>query len=138
MSGGINSLLGSNCVGATDPVAPVTGQWYNVTLTVSGTTATEFVNGESVATTTVNSNDLWWGGSSDCTGGTGGESDYNNPCEIYLGYDGYGNEEYFDGSIAGVGVWSRTLTPDEVSSLYAGGNGLSYPYASDIYTYGVA
>lgn len=39
--------------------------------------------------------------------------------------EGYGNADWI-GDIDEVGLWNRVLSPDEVSSLYNSGNGLSY------------
>lgn len=46
--------------------------------------------------------------------------------EVYIGRRGNGN--YFHGYIDEVGVWNRALTPNEVSDLYNGGLGKSYPF----------
>jgi DNA-binding beta-propeller fold protein YncE len=35
-----------------------------------------------------------------------------------------------NGQIDEVGIWTRTLTPDEVSTLYNNGNGLTYPFTN--------
>ncbi|MFA7709165.1 MAG: LamG-like jellyroll fold domain-containing protein [archaeon] len=35
-----------------------------------------------------------------------------------------------NGQIDEVGIWARTLTPDEVSTLYNNGNGLTYPFTN--------
>lgn len=37
---------------------------------------------------------------------------------------------FFDGIIDEVGIWNRTLSGTEVSELYNGGNGVTYPFAS--------
>jgi hypothetical protein len=38
------------------------------------------------------------------------------------------SEWYLNGSVDEVGLWYRTLTPTEVSTLYNNGNGLTYPF----------
>jgi len=45
-------------------------------------------------------------------------------------YSGGTPEGFFDGMIDEVGVWSRLLTSDEVTTLYNAGAGLSYPFSS--------
>jgi hypothetical protein len=47
---------------------------------------------------------------------------------LQLGCRGAG-ENPFDGLIDEVGIWSRVLTSGEISSLYNGGSGLSYPFS---------
>lgn len=39
---------------------------------------------------------------------------------------------YYDGIIDEVGIWSRALTSSEVTQLYNGGAGLSYPFTSSV------
>jgi len=57
---------------------------------------------------------------------------YNGGSPFELGY-GYGNIAYgwghWDGRIDEVGVWKRYLSDAEVTSLYAGGNGVTYPFS---------
>lgn len=40
--------------------------------------------------------------------------------------------EYFDGQIDELGVWNRTLTDSEVSSLWSDGSGLAYPFPDEL------
>lgn len=39
-------------------------------------------------------------------------------------------QQYFDGIIDEVGVWSKALTSGEVTQLYNSGNGFTYPFAN--------
>jgi len=40
-----------------------------------------------------------------------------------------GGEAFFNGLIDEVGVWNRALSDSEITQLYNGGNGLTYPFA---------
>ena len=42
-----------------------------------------------------------------------------------------GPTQYFNGSLDEVGVWSRALSSAEVTSLYNGGSGVSYPFINN-------
>jgi hypothetical protein len=46
----------------------------------------------------------------------------------HFGY--YDNNYDYTGSLDELGVWSRVLTSDEVSTLYNSGNGLQYPFTT--------
>lgn len=50
--------------------------------------------------------------------------------------DGTGTGNYYDGLIDEVGIWSRTLTADEVSQLYNSFRGNSYPFTATPSLYG--
>lgn len=50
---------------------------------------------------------------------------------FYMG-DESGFSKPYDGLMDEVAVWTRTLTPTEVSDLYNSGAGLAYPFSSDI------
>jgi hypothetical protein len=54
----------------------------------------------------------------------------NGSCHISLGSnsDNSYSPLNMDGQLSDVGLWNRELTSSEVTSLYAGGNGLSYPF----------
>jgi len=43
-------------------------------------------------------------------------------------YTSYGTQNYFDGKIDEVGIWSRALTSNEITTLYNSGSGLTYPF----------
>jgi hypothetical protein len=53
------------------------------------------------------------------------QSPTTNPFEIGR----YWGANYYDGLIDEIGIWSRVLTSGEISELYNGGSGLSYPFS---------
>ncbi|WP_166844438.1 LamG-like jellyroll fold domain-containing protein [Isoptericola sp. BMS4] len=82
------------------------GEWSQVTVTVSGTTGTLYVNGEAVASNegiTISPADL-------------GASTGRN----WLGRSQYGADPAFDGALDDVAIYSRALSAAEVSGLAAG------------------
>jgi len=83
--------------------------WNHIVATRSGTTAKIFVNAVQVATGTVGAGASASGGSVHKIGATGVSEDIAN-------------------RLKELGLWNRALTPTEISSLYAGGAGLSYPF----------
>lgn len=52
----------------------------------------------------------------------------NARANIRVGRMDLATPTYYNGEIDEVGVWSRELTSDEVTSLYNSGNGLAYPF----------
>ncbi len=91
-----------------------TDTWYHVALTYDGTTLRSYKN-------TVSENRLASGN------GTG-----SNPNYITIGAHYNVDINYFfplKGLIDEVGIWSRALTVDEITALYNGGNGRTYPLA---------
>jgi len=48
----------------------------------------------------------------------------------YIGEDAYYTPRFWNGAIDEVGVWSRVLTPTEITQLYNYGAGLTYPFTS--------
>ena len=88
--------------------------WYHLVATNDGTTSTLYLNGTSVATATI---------------GNPGPSTNSTPNIGCLDLVG-SFERFFNGDIDEVGVWSRALTSTEVTTLYNGGAGLSYPFSS--------
>lgn len=54
----------------------------------------------------------------------------SSTANMLIGSNGTG--EYWNGAIDEPGWWSRALNASEVSSLYAGGSGISYPFSSGI------
>jgi hypothetical protein len=59
------------------------------------------------------------------TGPTITQSPTTNPFEIGR----YRGANYYDGLIDEIGIWKRLFTSGEISDLYNGGSGLSYPFS---------
>lgn len=114
-----NNNDGSNCIYVDSTASQVsTGSWYHLVLTYSGSSAasgfTMYVNGSSVATTTL-FNNL--------------SATTQNTQNLVIGNRvGGGND--FSGTLDEFGVWSRAVTSGEVTSLYNGGVGVQYPFLS--------
>jgi PKD repeat protein len=87
-----------------------TNTWYMATVTVSGNTHTIYLNAGSEGSNTKAASD-----------------DTNAPFQIGR-RDYSGAEEYFNGRIDEVGIWSRALTTDEITELFNSGSGLVYPF----------
>lgn len=87
------------------------GVWVHVVATISGTTATLYVNGISVGTGTF-------------TGIRGVLVNTNN---IGGGFSDSG-ERIIQGNIDEVGFWTRSLAPSEITNIYNNGVGLQYPF----------
>ena len=89
-----------------------TGVWHHIVMSWKATTSTltVYVDGSSVGTAVGTYTSLFSGTSNFSIGDS---------------QPGAGN--IFDGMIDEVGIWSRVLTSDEVTSLYGGGSGLVYP-----------
>jgi hypothetical protein len=89
---------------------PNIGEWTHICIVydVIAELITAYVNGSSIVTETASIN-------------------LNNGCSIYLGYELAGNS-YLIGNIDEAGIWDRALTGGEVSALYNGGDGLTYPF----------
>lgn len=88
------------------------GVWYYIVVTFNAGTLTMYVDGTSV-------------GSS-----SGHSTPYNGTAEFTIGRANGG--DYTDGIIDEVGIWSRTLTSDEVTELYNSGNGYQYPFVQNL------
>lgn len=92
--------------------------WYHVvgTATTGTNNLKIYVNGTNVSSDTV-----------------AGAGIYNGTAAFQIGHaDGPfagSSNQYFDGIIDEVGVWSRVLTGAEVAELYNSGNGLAYPFS---------
>jgi RHS repeat-associated protein len=97
-------------------MTPVAGQWYwvvgwydaaNDSLSIS-------VNNSLPITTT----------------GVSGPADTTSAFRIGGEMNGGGMSHYWNGRIDGVGFWKRTLTAEERTALYNGGNGCDYPFTA--------
>jgi hypothetical protein len=83
--------------------------WTHVVFTHDGTTGKIYLNGNTTPSNTL----------------TAGLTYNGTPTSNYIGTL-QGVNQMLNGRLAGVGYWSKALSTTEVSSLYAGGNGLSY------------
>lgn len=88
-----------------------TGVWYHIVGVKSGSNWTLYVNNISEATTTSST------------------IDYTaNDMALGAAYDGFGANS--NATIDEVGFWNKALTAGEISTLYNGGAGLSYPFST--------
>jgi len=106
---GVNQVYGSAIATGT---LLTTGAWTHVAATYDGTYIRLYING--VANTVA----LW-------TGGLG----YGIGVNARIGVNaGLIDSLYWLGSIDEVGLWSRALSQADITALYNGGVGLSYPF----------
>ena len=91
--------------------------WYHIVYTKTGTTSHFYINGvDKTLTANLSTGGLNTGA------GTFRLGSYNG------GSGGVGNRQ-MDGVIDEVGIWSRVLTQEEVTTLYNGGAGIQYPFS---------
>lgn len=96
---------------------PSTATWYHVAVTFDNT-ANEckfYVNGSQQ-------------GATGTSLATALQPEGNQPFIVGNHSDETDSGKLFDGIIDELGVWSRALSSTEISSLYNGGTGLSYPF----------
>jgi len=95
-------------------VTLTTGTWYHVAMVyIPSVSITLYLNGVQVAINTTS---------------IPASIDVNTGIDLLVGTGEATN--YFDGMIDEVGIWSRALTADEVTSLYNGGSGIQYPFST--------
>jgi hypothetical protein len=82
--------------------------WYHVVCTYDGTDWKMYLDGGLVGT---------------YTGGIG--TDITNANTVYVGS---GFDGQFPGDIDEVGIWDRALAGGEITTLYNGGSGITYPF----------
>jgi hypothetical protein len=85
--------------------------WHHALCTFNGTTANIYVDGN----TTPNDSSIW-----------ANTIDYTANNLFAIGYRGGIN---YTGSIDEIGVWSRALTTSELTELWNGGTGKTYPFS---------
>lgn len=91
--------------------------WHHLVATVNGTTVTIYLDG---SVETMNA----WGSAGTCDSATTGST-------IYIAMNAVdGTSTCFDGNIDEFGFWNKVLDSTEVTSLYNGGSGLTYPFSS--------
>lgn len=94
--------------------------WYYLTAVYNGTTISIYVNAKNENTSAA------WDQSPSAT----------RTCTTAIGVNraqGGSNESdglWWKGYLDEVGIWDRALTSDEISALYNGGNGLTYPFTN--------
>ena len=96
------------------------GVWCHVMLGQDGVSPVLYINGVAVAQTfSAQYNKLaWFNILTGIDNGRIGCRNVNNA----------GNISFFNGSIDEVGIWSRALTPTEITELYNSGSGKTYPF----------
>ncbi len=96
--------------------SPYFGAWHNFVGTYDNGTGNMvlYIDGVSVGTFSV---------------GGGGLQPGNYWGDFCIGYDDYlGDGQVFNGAICEVGIWTRVLNSTEISQLYNGGSGTTYPF----------
>lgn len=90
------------------------GNWTFVCLSWDGTNYNIYINGsaDNAVKTVDNSGTMT-----------------NTSRNLYIGVEA-GSGNWWNGIIDEVGIWSRALTSDEISTLYNSGNGLTYPFTT--------
>ncbi|NTW32175.1 MAG: LamG domain-containing protein [Bacteroidetes bacterium] len=101
--------------------------WYQATTNTQMSSGWHFI----VGTVTVGGGGsamvLYIDGNSAATGAAPSSVSINNTMSIGTDYTGVA-DKFYDGAIDEIGIWSRALTPAEVTSLYNNGTGLQYPF----------
>ena len=108
------SSAGSSTVEGSLAWTPTTGTWYFMAVTWDAGSYIFYRDGSNVGSGTT----------------TGVTSLFNNTEPFYLGRSGDG--AYFDGMLDEWGAWNRALNAYEISALYKGGTGLTYPFSGDV------
>lgn len=103
--GGTNLTLASSS-------ALTNNNWHHIVGTKNGNDYKLYVNGTLEASGTITMNTL------------------TDPDMWIAGLDT--NSELFTGKVDEIGYWDRTLSSTDVSDLYNSGDGLAYPFASDV------
>ena len=115
-SGAFKVNTGSGAAIISSPTsAASSGQWYFIVGTAKvGDKVRLYVDGTEVGTGTA-------------------ISAFGNPNNRFLVGVNYGvSGEYLNGKMDEIGVWSRALSSSEVTELYNGGTGLSYPFSVSV------
>ena len=111
----IQMKVAGNYVVARSTTAIGTGTWAHVIYTRTGTTHKIYINGtlETLASSTPQS----------------GSIDYSTDA-LWFGQRNGGLR--FNGKLDEIGIWNVALTQSEVTELYNGGTGISYPFATNV------
>jgi len=102
----------------TDSVVFSDNTWTHIAIVQNGTEPVLYVDGVAVAQTFTTSNDKtsWLNQLGGLDNGRIGNLNFNSN----------GEKNHFNGTIDEVGIWSRALTGDDITTLYNSGSGLSY------------
>ncbi len=87
------------------------GNWHHVVFTKAGVACKFYIDRELKSSGNLSGNDTMT----------------NATLESWMGQDKGDSAAKYTGSIDEVGLWSKTLSPAEVTQLYNGGSGLQYP-----------
>lgn len=94
------------------------GVWSHVALTWDGTTSANtvkaYVNGGTPTTATASSTETT-----------------QAPVNLAIASLSGGGANFFNGALDEIGIWSRELSAAEITQLYNGGVGLSYPFGTN-------
>jgi len=85
-----------------------TGAWHMVTVTWDGSDIYAYLDGSEIGHSV-----------------TGALPDDDGANDIFIGKR-YSNDQFYGGDFDEIGIWSRALTSDEITSLYNSGAGLTY------------
>jgi hypothetical protein len=106
----ISSYNGSTGVNIDSTITLSTNTWYFVTCIINGSSSYMYINGVLEASGTLQTH----------TSGT----------DFWFGTNATNSGTYYSGLIDEVGIWSRALSSTEVTALYNGGVGLTYPFGT--------
>lgn len=94
-------------------ISVLTNTWYHAVVTYNGTAFSLYLNNNLIDTVQVDWSGQTWQDGGFSLGSTG---------------DNFGGGYQFSGTIDEVGIWNRSLTAQEVTDLYNGGAGFTYPF----------
>jgi len=117
-----NILIGMDSGGGNNQIETISGQvttgsWVHLVHTWDGTYWKVYINGSLVSTTSHT------------------RVPTSNGNGFYIGRHVSNSSNKFSGVIDEIGIWSRALTSTEVTELYNSGDGLTYPFSTDVTIY---
>ncbi len=98
--------------------------WHYVVVTVNSSGNQLYIDGSPVArsfTTGTSATQSWF-------------NTVTNIDKVYIGDRGWSTSLGFDGLIDEVGIWNRSISQTEVTTIHNSGIGLTYPFITDIVT----
>lgn len=93
-------------------IVPSANTWHHFATTFDGSVAKLYWNGTEVASSVY----------------SGSIPDPDNNFFTLGSYPAFGSFGALNGNVDEVGVWTKALTPSEISSIYNSGNGRTYPF----------